>query len=370
MRGRISFVACIVFSFSGLMGQINPYGLPEVVNYPPDVTNGSEQNWSAVQDNRGIMYFGNTDKGVLEYDGNEWRTIPIPNKSIVRSLACAEDGTVYVGAVTELGYLSPSSSGLLTYNSLLPKLDSVGKQFSDVWKIFITEDKVYYYSEKNMYVFYPETNILKYFPVEKHTLFSFYENDKIYAGNFLKGLMLLQGDSVFVQLKGGDFYIQDNIFALTRYDEDHLLVSGTESGLSLFNPKTGKVNAHFASESTTKLVEGSFVTQIAPTSNDNFVISTYGGGIAILNREGDISEVISSKEGLQDQIVYSFYQAKDRYPYSHYWTTMSMGIGKVNFESPIRQFSEQSGYEGLIHSINSIDNRIFIGTESGLFAST
>jgi len=307
MSKKIIYIVFLLSAFAMVSGQINRFGIPEIVNYPPKVTKASEQNWAAVQDNRGIMYFGNNDKGVLEYDGNEWRAIQIPNKSIVRSLACAEDGTVYVGAVAEIGYLSPSASGLLSYQSLLPKLDSTGRQFSDVWKIFIADNKVYYYSEKNMFIYYPETDSLKYLPVEKHTLFSFYVNNNLYLGNYSKGLMAFQGDSVFVELKGGDFYEKDNVFALTRYDEDHLLVSATGSGLSLFNPKTGEVNSHFASRITNKLLEEGFITQIIPFTDDNFAISTYGGGIAILNRDGDLNEVISSNEGLQDQIVYSLY---------------------------------------------------------------
>jgi hypothetical protein len=64
-------------------GQVNRYVHAPIVNYPAGITNGSEQNWAITQDNRGVIYVGNDDKGVLEYDGSEWRNIPIPNKSII-----------------------------------------------------------------------------------------------------------------------------------------------------------------------------------------------------------------------------------------------------------------------------------------------
>jgi len=43
-------------------------------------------NWAIVQDDRGVMYFGNAN-GILEYDGVSWRLIQFPNKSVCRSLA-------------------------------------------------------------------------------------------------------------------------------------------------------------------------------------------------------------------------------------------------------------------------------------------
>ena len=45
---------------------------------------GHIQNWAIVQDHRGVMYAGNNN-GVLEYDGNTWKTIPI-NGNIARCL--------------------------------------------------------------------------------------------------------------------------------------------------------------------------------------------------------------------------------------------------------------------------------------------
>src|SRR6056297_2376140 len=118
MPGKTSILLLFTLICSGLSAQINKNGIPAIVNYPPGITRGSEQNWSIVQDQRGVMYVGNDDKGVLEYDGSEWRTIPTSNNSIVRSLACSDDGTIYVGAVSELGYLAPDATGKMKYNSL------------------------------------------------------------------------------------------------------------------------------------------------------------------------------------------------------------------------------------------------------------
>ena len=58
-----------------VMGQWNENGRYPVFNFSPKEYNALEQNWCAVQDHRGIMYFGN-NYGVLEYDGEQWTIIP------------------------------------------------------------------------------------------------------------------------------------------------------------------------------------------------------------------------------------------------------------------------------------------------------
>ena len=64
-------------------------------SFTPKDYQASPQNWAVVEDQRGVMYFGNTEC-VLEYDGVSWRKIPVSNGSGVRSLATDESGTVYV----------------------------------------------------------------------------------------------------------------------------------------------------------------------------------------------------------------------------------------------------------------------------------
>src|SRR5580658_8869319 len=78
------------------------------------------QNWGVAQDKRGILYFANTD-GLLEFDGNIWRMIGLPGKS-VRSVGVDSEGTVYVGGVGEFGLLKPDATGTLKFISLAERV--------------------------------------------------------------------------------------------------------------------------------------------------------------------------------------------------------------------------------------------------------
>src|SRR3990167_684239 len=112
----------------------NRIGQPFIKYYSPKEYKASYQNWCVIQDNRGIMYFGNSN-GILEYDGTSWRLIKTPNNSIVRSLCMDENGRIYVAASSDFGYLAPDSTGQLKFVSMLKFLDSKFREFGDVWDV-------------------------------------------------------------------------------------------------------------------------------------------------------------------------------------------------------------------------------------------
>ncbi len=370
MTARTCIYLLLLIITNGISAQINRNGIPDIVNYPPQITNGSEQNWAIVQDNRGVIYVGNDDKGVLEYDGSSWRAIAISNESIVRSLDCSNEGTVYVGAVSELGYLAPDASGNMGYHSLLHLLDSTGRNFSDVWKTYCVDNKVYFHTQQYVLIYYPDQDTIHVRQNEKHVLFGFFENGRYYAGGFSKGLLLLQGDTAMVVAKGGEYYKGKDIFGLTSYDEENLLIGTSGEGLSLYNITTGRVDSLFASPETNRFLNENFLHNLRRLSNGDFIASTRAGGVAIISREGVILEIVSKSQELQDQMIFNTYQPDDNYPFSHVWTAMSIGVGKISFNSALRQFTESSGYKGLIHSINSIDGVLFLGTSNGIYRLT
>jgi hypothetical protein len=79
-------------------------------NYTPREYDHHPQNWSVIQDKRGIIYAGN-QAGLLEFDGVSWRIIDVPNWT-VRSLDIDDTGTIYTGGKDEIGFLASSANGI------------------------------------------------------------------------------------------------------------------------------------------------------------------------------------------------------------------------------------------------------------------
>jgi hypothetical protein len=84
------YFSLLIFSTSPclvrVLEAINSIGSPEVINFNKQQYGAHYQNWDATQDPlTGFMYFANS-KGMLEYDGSNWKTFELPRKQIVRSV--------------------------------------------------------------------------------------------------------------------------------------------------------------------------------------------------------------------------------------------------------------------------------------------
>jgi hypothetical protein len=160
---RISFLV-IVVGLPVLESQVvwgsNPDNIPErdrgikyIRNFSRKDYNLQPQNWSIIQDKRGVIYVGNQG-GLLEFDGVSWREIAVLYKT-VRSLAVADNGTngtIYVGGMNEMGYLTPDSKGKLRYVSLIHHLDEKYKNFSLVWRTHRTPEGIYFCTTKFLFL--------------------------------------------------------------------------------------------------------------------------------------------------------------------------------------------------------------------------
>ena len=121
LSSPVFIIIVFLLSFNLASGQIKSKGIPFIVNYSKNDYRASTQNWSIIQDSRGIVYFGNND-GLLEFDGTGWRLYSISNNSTVRSVSIDEYGRILLGAFNEFGYMEPNRQGDLVYHSLVNKI--------------------------------------------------------------------------------------------------------------------------------------------------------------------------------------------------------------------------------------------------------
>ncbi len=113
-------------------------GLPYVTNYEPSDYQGHTQVWSAVEDSRSVLYFGNLDC-LLEYDGARWDKLPVPGGSFVRGIAVDPDDVLWIGGVNELGYARLSPTGERTFVSLRGALPPEAHSPGEIWRVYPSE---------------------------------------------------------------------------------------------------------------------------------------------------------------------------------------------------------------------------------------
>jgi len=140
---RLYILAVIILAvFNNLYSQAigTERGIPSVTFLPPKEFKSHPQNWSIVQDSKGIIYVGNNLSGVLQYGGVSWRKIYVPN-GIVESIAIDINDRVYVGGYNDFGFLAPDSIGTYKFVSLYNKSFGnlqiiTGTHKSKKWSLF------------------------------------------------------------------------------------------------------------------------------------------------------------------------------------------------------------------------------------------
>ena len=127
------------------------------------------QNWSVTQDNRGIMYFGNTG-GILEYNGVNWQRIIIENNYLVRVVCSDSKGRIYAAGTGAFGYLAPDEKGKLKYFSISSRLDSSVTYKPDTWTVVSIKNEIYFQTNDVIYKFAPYANPDSIFDVSPENL--------------------------------------------------------------------------------------------------------------------------------------------------------------------------------------------------------
>lgn len=356
MKKYIIFISLFFITFADF-SQINNSGIPFITNYSPVEYGASEQNWAIIQDQRGVMYFGNNDDGILEYDGVKWRKIPISNNSIVRSMAIDSSGVIYVGAVDEIGMLAVNNFGQLKYKSLVPLIDAADRKFSNVWKTYTFNNKIYFCSQYRIFIY--NNDSIKSIKLPQGSFFSFAVNNAIYVGNFLEGLYMLKNDKL-IPIKNGNFFEKKGIFTLNK-QQNGWVVGCFPQGLYVIE-KDGNLNTKKLSNSAANLFLKTNQLYQGTTLNSNQIVyATIFNGAIIANENGEIINLFTKNNGLQNETVTYTYKA------NQLWLALNNGISKVEIDNPIRHFGEQSGLFGSVNDIVTFNNKLFVATSLGVF---
>jgi len=387
------FLITLVLFPTILYGQIlSEAGIPYLRNYPPEEFNAFLQTWKTVQDGRGVMYFANSD-GVLEYDGVSWRLIPLGmlNAPVVRSLAIAEAGRIYVGAGDELGFLQPDSSGQWKFVSLLQYLPKSDRKIGYVWKIVVAKDGVYFQTSKYIFRFAASSTAIEGSLAWKVNVWKnqaswwdiFLVQDKLYVFQREVGMLRVIDDSLRLIPGGEKFTIFRAIRAILSYPEP----GGMDSNTTIDSAETGTLNARARDSGIIIadydrglfLYNGNTFTKIQTDiekqilekkindaiilPNGDIAIAILNTGVFIVDRNGKLKMVLDKSSGLLEDSGASLYLDKQ----NGLWITYSGGISRIEISSPLKTYDQRFGLKGRSRQIAWFQDRFYVTTSRGLF---
>jgi serine phosphatase RsbU (regulator of sigma subunit)/ligand-binding sensor domain-containing protein len=336
------------------------YGRYPVYNFSSKTYNAQEQNFAIAFDNRGLAYFTNLS-GVLEYDGINWRLIPLVNEKVPRSLATDKYGRIWVGSENEIGYLASDSVGKMNYVSIRKYLPPDIEDFQQVWNVYTKENEVIFQTYNFLFIWNREE--MKVVPSSSRIIEFFKEGDDFFAS--IKGTGLSRFDGkLFSLIPGGNFFANKLVYGIIGLDSIKLLIATEKEGLFILDRNTDIIKPFKTQADKYLGFHGIF--NLAKLGNDNISIGTWGGGLVIINDKGEIQNIIDKEYGLQDQIIFD--QKTDGL--GNIWLALSKGISRIEILSPVSLFTSLNGLQGTVQSITSFHGEIYAASTVGVYYLT
>ncbi|MFN8254721.1 MAG: SpoIIE family protein phosphatase [Bacteroidales bacterium] len=351
---KLAFLVVIITSFQ-LSAQVKNLGLPYLINYSSEQYKAAKQNWSCVEDQRGVVYFGNTS-GVLEFDGQNWKLIDITvNSLLVRSLAINDKGRVFVGSSGEFGYLAPDSVGSLKYRSLIGNItNEKDKKFRDINRIFIVGDVVYFTGDDILFEY--SKGQLKTSHI-KNLKQVFEYKGRIFARIEEYGLCeYVNGKTVL--LKGGEKFSKFSLRAVLPF-KDKILFVTMANGLFTFESKGVE---EFSTPIDSYLKSQKIVSAIQ-LSDGNYAFGLFSDGLIVINNKGEVLNHIGISTGLQSGQIINLYQDSKQ----NIWLCTDNGISYVMTSLPLSIFDKNYNLNSTTYAALATDKFLYIGSNFGLF---
>jgi signal transduction histidine kinase len=345
-----------------MQGVAQSSGYPYVRNYRPREFQASSANYAAVQDRRGIMYFGNY-RGLLEYDGATWQLIPVANGSVVRSLAVDSLGQVYVGAAGEFGRLVPDSTGRTTYQSLSNQLPPQA-QVEGLMRVLGTRQGAFFQVFESQMLYLFEGDSLRAFdlsPLGQNHLLHLLDGE-LYATPSSMGLLRWNGQA-FVPVPGGEALRDLMPVANAKVGPGQYVIRAYGKGFFRLDLRGDSVQLRpWISDIDQSLRQGIF-SDLLSLNGNNLLVTTFKQGAYVLNQTGKLLQHYDQTTGLQDDIVLGAFQDQEH----SLWLALSLGISRIEIASPLSHYGEAAGLPGIVYATQRYQGRLYAATPMGAY---
>ncbi len=334
----------------------NTIGIPDIVNYSKETYNGGTQTRGITEDQNGVMYFANQD-GLLSFDGAFWKLYSLPNKTIVRSVAIGKDNRIYAGGQDDFGYFSPDKTGRLAFTSLKPLLTAKNYSFTDIWNIVPVGNDVFFRSNEK--IFQLSNNAITVYPATSEWEFLGLSNQRLIAQDLKTGLMEFNNGLWTSFADAKKMPVGMLVSSLFPFGQDSLFVVTITSGFFILHDN--KLSPfHFTGEDP--FLKERILTAI-PINKDWIAVGTNLDGCFIINKNGDIVQNLSRKEGLQLNNILHLFLDHDQ----NLWLGLDNGIDFIAYNNSIKhiypeKMNEGEGYTALVHK-----NQLYVGTSNGFY---
>ncbi len=341
-----------LIKFEGIEIDTNKAGTHYITNYK--LNNIIEkQIWSIEQDIEGVMFFAN-QRGIITYNGSEWDFIKTPGVpyTIVRDTII---NTIFVGCNNGIGYLE-KNNGKYLYKRLFEENIDIDV----ISKISYNKEDVCFYGENIVIVLEKKNFIIKK-KVKTSENKNFYglliSNNSTYVKTGEDKIYNLSNDSV---IKIAGFLPEAHILFSIKKNENEAIIGTSNDKMYIFD---GEKLTDFKTDAE-QYIEENYLMNAIDIGGDKMIISTFTGGVLVIDKQtGKTMEAINYFTGLPDNEVFSIGMDNN----NGLWLSHTFGVSRVDFNIPVRNFSNYMGLEGKIISTEMLDSIVYVITTKGAY---
>lgn len=355
MNRKSCLLSVFIFFLTTLLSQ---EFTPIVKQFSKNDYNASNQNWSVAQCPDGILYFGN-NQGLLSFDGSMWKTTRMPQNKIVRSLLIDKDGRIYVGSFEEFGYYTKSKTGRLEYTSLSAKLSGYEMKNDEIWNIVNLQGDIIFQSFTSYFILNKKGEIKGFRCPFTFLFFNVYQG-QIYTHTEQLGFSYLnQNLQTFKPVEG--VQLTNPLISILAFDKDKSLIVTKSAGLYLFD---GRSLTEFKTNAEAEIKKAEINKAIVSPDGTIF-LGTILNGVSAFDHDGNKLWTLNTNNVLQNNTILGMYCDRN----NNLWLALDKGIAMVQLNAAVTYLNAFNPSIGAIYSISRNVNKLFIGTNQGLYAS-
>lgn len=363
LKRYVTVLAFCLFCVA-LIAQQNGY---LIRNYLPKEYGGYSQIWKIQQDKNGLMYFAGTTN-VFIYDGVTWDKVQVKQGAATRQIAYdSSSGTVYCGAVSDLGYLQRAFDGKWMYISLLEKIPEQYRTFADIWKVYFANGRVYFQASERIFIFKDGKFVGTIEAGENTFALSFYCDDRLFVRQRNVGLHELINDKL-VLLPGGEAYATVPLLNILPWRNDSALLFSYSDGITAMTmhavkPGNSIFGTHNRGQDEFLLQSGVLGSRWV---NDSIYVVFSRSGLGFYGRDGVLREIINRESGITDESVSEIFVDREQ----NIWLASNYGISRIAYNNPVYYYeSDGAGLKGSFEYMIHHNQRTFVGTMDGLWVN-
>ncbi|KPM30663.1 Two component regulator three Y domain-containing protein [Croceitalea dokdonensis DOKDO 023] len=328
--------------------------LPPIQNFTPIDYEGENQNWALTQANDGNIFIAN-NHNLLEFNGVRWYTYDSPNASIFRSVS-ANDSLVFTGQYMEFGYWKRGAYGDMGYNSISQKLERPMIEDEEFWNIIVLGEWVLFQSLDRIYSYHITSGSFKILDVKTTKAHMFKVAGTVYFQNENQGISKIISGRPAVVAEAKEFK-RGNVVGMYSDDDGIIVILDDASFYRLatdgsVDPLPNEIDQL-----------GLNVYSTAQLTDGRLVLGTVSKGLFEVSPQGKLVRIVNQRNGLNNNTVLSLFQDRN----ANLWLGLDNGISLINLNSPFNEYIDNSGKLGLVYASKLVGERLYLGTNQGLF---